>query len=952
LDVPRVVQIIWPFIVIAICVMKKRTVNVLCIEEHTVNVCSPNLFVYSIQKMAKTDVRKLTKKYGCLLRLNDGMADDDNRNLVAEPIQKTLRAVRNLRKKVVDALQTAQRFETKQFWSDMARSNLLTFLYSCGDAMSAEDEQGTLLLEQIKKTLEKDPQNITALVTQMKVHIDGGNTCKAKKILARLKALEGDEDETIVQSIKCDSEVAFAYSHVHPTLYGKAVEKYKAVIDRYERESKQKPIVREKLLCQTYGWYYQLAVMYNRGLNKGISPLMHNGSPCDVIAVYREICDRLKYVIDTEDATPFRGRAMILLVQAYRKFSTLTPEGSIAFPYDDAPDSFVERAYELSRTDPSVVESYAEQYRQRAHNEETFLRAVSLFKEALELHPNRHVTLHHKGRAHRSLWLETGDYKEAKLHRNSERRGNKQWSYTKQKHTTKTRWNPDKSNASVESTHARRLAESSPLKNEATEKNVSLSTPPQAAPASFPPVRPTYPTTSFGRAPEQGRQPHFFDTLRVSNPRVDDANKKSEQHLLAAEDCFKKACELTHNVSCPYLVDLGRVLISLGRYDEALSKFETAKKLGSSVDDNDGAYLHEQLAMLRQQMLDETAPDHDDQVEDVMALYREAIRAATAAKTRSKIAFYQLRDILRERMSSDPENKAFSMEYEVLYNTIDRHHSCKDELLLIEALRQDADTCETAIWLVKYLVERNLKNDAFSAFVYISALQKAGKLDVENEDEDARKDLRKVAVKIAREMNREKSDQNDAPDREINEEESSQNDAPNYSFIFGLVLRWFIGEKTMTSRGFNRESDDSGPYCLDGPFDVCVLAPSGDSPTVGRLVELLESHMHLRLCRFFFDGDDDNIPGTSVFDGTLISRSVSVCVVDDRQHCKWNVMKAILEELLLNSSKSNVFLVSNENIDPPSDRLFDGSWHRFKINNEKSLNYLACELLNRASLDS
>jgi tetratricopeptide (TPR) repeat protein len=851
-----------------------------------------------------------------------------------EPVWKFLHDRKNIRDKHISLLEATQKDHRDYFWNDLAKSNLLVLLYSCAIA-----DNGQKLRKQNKSTLDKDVKNITALRVQEQILRSSMRDANNGQ---NIPMGSENSDESTVQEIIRKSEIAFAYSYVNPRFYPKAIEMYEQVMEHYEREANLKPVVEERLGGRLCSWYFYLAQAYCRMLNKGSSNLLFRSkSPT---AVFQEISRRLKFVIDSTDKF-YSGRAMIELVDAYKKCETAPrddsdPEGNnIIFPYGN-PDNFVLEALRVAPNDPYVLERCGRHYRQRASNEETFREAQNILLRAVELSPTRHFAWHHLGLVNRSLWLELGDYPEAKLHRNSARKGNKKSVRRRGKSSNSKSNNgghqkikdvsgPDAICSEADNCNSERhaLELHRSFSSQISLKDKSFDPPgiPQTAPASLPTLRPKF-HAKPGQTPKQSRMPDLYDKLRVSNPLIKSRDHPSTNYLLEAEKCLDEACRLSNYTSCCYFADYIRILISLGESQKAEEMFERAidmlsEQSPATADHKDCAYLYEQRALFEHRKLVPTSSDYDESITCVMKWYRLAIREAVTAKVRSKMSFYKLRDILEERMDKNPLNdKAYRLEYNVLYDTMEKHSDSPEAL--VQALECEK-TCQLALELIKLLYERSQENDASTAFVYITALKNAGKFDL-----DGSKHNREMVVNLVKRMNEERLDHT----------------------IASQVFRWLVGDKTMRERGFKTPQGN----CWPGPYDACILAESGESPLVDHIRKLLRDEMHLEVGRAFCDTRDEDevyeghFPLYGMFE--LVSESKSVFIVEDESGKLPDKLVALFNGISTELPTSTVCVVGTLSTDSsPAEYRHFQTWPRYAIKNDADIKSAVCELLQKVS---
>ena len=850
----------------------------------------------------------------------------------------------------VDMLKVTQEREKEFFWQEAAASNLLAFLY-----LIIDDEESAL--EQLKLTLERAPNNLNAMVGMIRILEEQFHGGEAEKTMKQYRTLKEDDKEMEKQVSICQGEIAYACSFIGPDFYVQAIDRYEALL---HPESKVWEMTAE-LNGYIVRWQYYLAYTYNRMLNKGNrGTLAEKLGTKDMRAIFHKIFKLYDAVIGSDDVF-HGGKAMIDLVDAHKKCETSGTYQKIRFPYDRSPDQFVKDALDTAPTDPHVLERCGRHYRQRAINKKKFEETIGIFDSLLDIHPTRHVAWHHKGLACKALWHIVGKYREANLYNNSARKGKK-----KRVRKQKALACSETSHSDVASATAAECYQnlspillvpnqppcespvaqfqslsvesvdegfqSMPFGEEATGaqeipsvSSVALRTAPRELP-----TLPPWKSQELGDVPRQLKKPDFFDKLRTSNPPVKDGGSRT--YLEQAKKCFEEAKKITKGMCSPYIVDLARSLISLGLYDAAEREFNAAKKLASTMNNSDATYLYEQWALLRHSRAsqEQRADEAKSKMKDVARLYRQAILSAVRARERSRMAFYNLRDLLSKELEHDADNEALKMEYSVLRDSVQNYSECKE--MLVEALKKDEDTRNIAWHLIRLLRDRHHQHDAATAFMYLSALHAAGQLDLEESattpDTSHQESNRRLLINVVRELVRD-GDQTNADGGQT----------------LGEIFRWMVGTRRI-SEYIALDRDSPRPFANSG--EICVLAPCEATPGVDTVLRVLQDVCGVAVVRAFCEGNCDVRWDCPTSEGVraVVAISQAVVVVEHSTDTdNWKQLFPILEELL-KLEKVRVCLVADENTDcSNTEQRYVTQWSRLTINQNCDDVDLACMLL-------
>jgi len=575
------------------------------------------------------------------------------------------------------------------------------------------------------------------------------------------------------------------------------------------------------------------------------------------------------------------------------------------------------------------------------------------------------VAWHHKGLACRALWHIVGKYSEAKLYTNSARKGKKKRVRKQQAYSRLPRNGGTSAAATVccqnfnliSLSPDRRTYQSSPAVQtqsflnsmdegyqsmlhdaEATGVQDIPSSSPEA-PRRAPPPRqlPTLPPWKYheiGHVPTQLKKRDFFDTLRTNNPPAKHGG--SRQYLEQAKKCFEEAKAITNGTCSPYVVDLARSLISLGEYDAAEREFRAASvDLASTMNNNDATYLYEQWALLRHGRANagktpqKRARWEMKDVAGLAALYRQAILSAVRARARSRVAFYNLLDLLNEELQQDARNEAARMEYNVLHNSAQSHGECNE--MLVESLRMNAETRDIALHLIHLLRDRRHPHDAATAFTYLAALHEAEQLHL---DEATRPDTddtvitRQLLIDVVRQLIRD-GDQTNA----------------DGARTFAEIFRWMIGSGHISDH-IPLDGNSLRPFADSG--EVCILAPCDDAPGVDTVLRVLRDVCGIVVVTAYPYGNCDMRDGSPTLEGlrAVVAISQAVVVVEHSTDTdNWSWLSPVLDELM-KIGEVRVCFVADEQTDcSATEQRYAKRWKRVIIKQDCDDVELACSFL-------
>ena len=855
--------------------------------------------------------------------------DDEFSHPLRLLFQKASKLTNSIVERHIHTLKAIQETDSEFFWQEAAASNLLAFLH----LFIGEDQ---LALDQLQLSLEHAPNNLNAILGMIRIlETQKRNYSDAEEKVDQYTRLRENSEEMEKQVLICRGEIAYACSFTGADFYTEAVDRYEALLREDSKDELSGYVIR---------WQYHLAYTYNRMLNKGHSEaLVKKLSTMDMAEVFDKVSNLYDVVIRSDDKF-YQGKAMIDLVDTYKKCETFGNRQKLKFLYDCGPDEYVKRAMDTAPSDPHVLERCGRHYRQRASSRQELEEAVEIFDGLLASHPFRFVALHHKGLACRALWHVVGKYEQAKLYNNSARKGNKRGVRTHRRGQA-----PHVGGTSAAKCHQTddpvllvpgedTCGPTSPQNTSANEEQDIHSSSrklPRNAPRQLPTLRPRNPR---GR---QLKKPDFFDRLRTSNPLAKD--DRSRKYLEQAKECFERAKQMTKGTCSPYIVDLARTMISLGMCGDAEKEFEAADKLGRTMNDNDAAYLFEQWAILRHNLTrrsEETSEKARGQMKDVASIYRQAILHAVRSREKSRMAFYNLRDLLSKELELEHEagNAALRMEYEVLYSSAERYGECGE--MLVRALENDQETRDTAWQLVTILHDRGHPHDPAAAFTYLTALHEAGQLELDEDQSstDTELSIRELLVDVVWQLvdNRRREELRAATEvRDIDGQ------------LFREIFRWIVGERRLSDH-IRLDPDSPRPFADSG--EVCVLAPSCETPGVDRVVSVLRDLCSVAVVKGFSDGNCDIRFGGATSEGlrsvVAISQSV-VVVVDCTDAVNWRQLLPVLDELLtVDVDRVNMCLVADKCVDCSEiERRYDERWPLIHISDDDDDVELAHTLL-------
>lgn len=196
------------------------------------------------------------------------------------------------------------------------------------------------------------------------------------------------------------AEVAYCLEYIGPDFYLESIRKCETVLEEIdkltEQEKKHDPI--KAKLCS---WKFQLAQTYARLMIRGKTDQLSGEYEID--SAFRKCSKLLVEVINIKDHF-YHGRALVELVELYKKNQFCWTVDSVEFPYKEGPRDWIDEAYEISQDeDPYVLERCGRYYRQIASKEEEYLFAIKVLKQAVEISSTRHMAWHQMSLAYKQL---------------------------------------------------------------------------------------------------------------------------------------------------------------------------------------------------------------------------------------------------------------------------------------------------------------------------------------------------------------------------------------------------------------------------------------------------------------------------------------------------------------------------------------------------------------------
>ena len=228
------------------------------------------------------------------------------------------------------------------------------------------------------------------------------------------------------------------------------------------------------------------------------------------------------------------------------------------------------------------------------------------------------------------------------------------------------------------------------------------------------------------------RGPFRFGKLKSNITR--DKDKKSPSHeLLKAKEYMEKACEI-NSTSALYRIDLARICFSLYQDDQAFLNLDKAAGV-ENMSEYDKSYLYEQYGLILH---------HRRKHYAAKGYYQLSVRASIQMKKHSRIAFYELEQLLKnlcETAESQEEEKECTEELYHIYKLIERFEEAEMYIHVDDPER---------LWkFIDMKHRRNKNSDAYTLLL--------PQLDVESSNTERRGLIFQVAIGATREQSFENS---------------------------------------------------------------------------------------------------------------------------------------------------------------------------------------------------
>jgi len=261
--------------------------------------------------------------------------------------------------RLITNLEETLKTDIEYFWTDVCRSNLLTFLY----VKRNEPEQIKKAVELNDECLKRERKNINGLACKTVLLLNESSFVESGDILTEMKALQKNE----IASAIAIAEIAYCLEYFGPVHYTNAIMKYEVVLKNVEFLASN-PECSGKLVM----WKFHLAQTYCRLLNKGNLETKLLNTNFNISEVISKMFTLLNEVVKTKH--PFYcGKAFIEIADAVKKCETSSIDVTLAsLPGQLSSDEYVEKALETAPNDLYVLERSGRHYRQRATNSREF----------------------------------------------------------------------------------------------------------------------------------------------------------------------------------------------------------------------------------------------------------------------------------------------------------------------------------------------------------------------------------------------------------------------------------------------------------------------------------------------------------------------------------------------------------------------------------------------------
>ena len=610
-------------------------------------------------------------------------------------LKKGNRVTEAILKKLLKTQESIKQNENELFVQYPFYGNLRTVLYLHLDQHDMDGEEDIEIDDINSEILERFPGNITAKLNQFYISVADEDLDIAEEVVNSLEQkydIHEERYDIMIEVLSARIDLAYLYHQLEPKLYYQAVNHYEACLAQAEelvtecdRKIKGSDVV-QRIKKDTHVWQYYLLVTYNRMLNSDFLCIQEDSAKRvrTTETCFSQICRLGQALLQTADCLSLviLSRTLVDMYDAHFKMkfesndktchcimctmlSQLPLQDQQVFKSsrlnsENIVDSFLSVALELTPNDGHILEKIGRLKRITAQSEKHLHEAKNMLEKCVRLYPTRHVSWHQLGRTYRSLWLYP-QHKE--FYCNPVRKG-----HQKKKKKSKLKRNDDLFSEVAAEVVKLRLkedmveqAENSALKfaNGASVSAVQGHVPNEQSEAGKIDKSPVLPQTVALKSrnperdglPQHRRKVDWFDRFRTENPPA--SEKDAPEYLKKALDCLKNANDVVNGTLCQILVDLGRLHISLQNFKQAERFFNKAKKCTTATL-HDKAYLYEQWGLFAQLNL--------NQLEKAKSLYRHAVEYSVKSFTKSKIAFYNLKDILQKQLSAIEANAGCEKE--------------------------------------------------------------------------------------------------------------------------------------------------------------------------------------------------------------------------------------------------------------------------------------------------
>ena len=739
------------------------------------------------------------------------------------------------------------------------------------------------------------------------LNLDGQSKIFLERLSNRLDKT-GHDVHKLNEKYIYDSEIAFLFYQLGPKFYKEAVIKYTNIMKWLVSERGEEDIppifslesfslcpilltkiwnsfdtddpMRKKFIL----WCFMCGSLFSKLMQKtNIHILRYRFKYIElsetkmVNIVFKNIRDMLVFVAKTGDAQ-FAGWAWAIMADTMKMYELIGPriDRKCKLPEGMSVDECMRKAVELSPDNPHVLCIVGRHFRQKATTLKHFKDAVSYLERAGEQCPSMHVVFHHLGLAYRSMWILDRHYKEAELYVNAERKGRQgkptgRRSKNRHKMDTKTSSKSSKFGlptyselAAAGQTHKTRepMGAVGGLSEELANNNDTGATKGDMASGECTrnlPSVPQFPSKAIhgkypnnpiiGDVPKPYKTPDYYDILRTNNP-IEKAQSdheylnKSYTNLLEAH---MKVCE----TSPRYLIDFARICISMGKDCEEYFVQANAL-LEDDVKDNtavDAAYLYEQWGLYTKNNCLCDRNENCCCLQNAKKQLLKSLEYSVVARQRSKVAFYELFNIVDQMANGAEAQTAIVKERFFIYTLAEQYTKALTCICVRDTGDQLSSLLEKPengdlLWglIVCYHKEKKFN----SAFEYLSLYTRCW-------PDKPPPDKASLAMRIATEMLYMNNDQQSdvhrtfqyifrwvfsyPDDTEEDEEEEEEEDDE------GDVLEDVEDEESE----YVDEEDEEDEHVYFDKIDIWLLSPNLDSPAIANIKDTLGTCKYLKL---------------------------------------------------------------------------------------------------------